>query len=980
MKKLLLILPAVLMGFISQSQLLNWSPDFPTDATTGFTITVDATKGNQGLLGYTPTTDVYVHTGVITNLSTSSSDWRYVKFGSTPNLFNTAVAGLQATSAGTNKWQYTLTGDIRSFYGVPAGETILKIAILFRSGNGSKKQANSDGSDMYIPVYQSGQLAVRLTNPLREPRYVPFAEPITKIIGDNVSVSAVASQASDLNLKFNGTSFQTAAGATSVSGTSGNIITSGTQQIIAEATLSGTTVRDTINFFVAPPANQAALPANVKDGINYITSDSVVLVLFAPGKSRVSVIGDFNNWTEQSAYQMNITPDGRRYWLGIGKLTPGQEYGFQYYVNGTLKITDPYCEKILDPNNDPYISSATYPSPTPYPTGKTSGIVGIIKTGTTPYAWTANSYVRPNKKNLVIYELLVRDFVAAQNYQTLTDTLNYLQNLGINAIELMPFNEFEGNNSWGYNPDFFFAVDKAYGTKDKLKQFIDECHKRGIAVIMDAVFNHATGLSPLAQLYWDAANNRPASNNPWLNPTATHPFSVFNDFNHESDSTKYHVSRFIRYWLTEYKIDGFRWDLSKGFTQKVSADVGTWNTYDATRVAIWQRYYDSIQAVSPGAYCILEHLGNDDEEAELARRGMMLWGKMTDQYNQNTMGYSSNIDISRAYWTNRSYWNDGSLNDKPHLVAFAESHDEERTMYKNIAFGNSSGGYNVKDTATALQREEAKAAFLLMVPGPKMIWQFEELGYDKSIFMCENGTIPAPYGTDNCKVNPKPAGWNYFNFSNASARRKLYNVYAALNRLRTQFPGVFNSRTIASGTNFGTLFKTIVLDSSSLKAVVIANFDVVQQTANVTFPSTGTWYSYLTGATLDVSSVTKSITLQPGEYYVYLNRLVSGGVVTATRDIVLGNKDFKLAVYPNPVRQASTVDYELPESGKVFVTITNMTGQVIGTLNKGFQLKGRQYFTLNSSAFGAAGLVSGNYLLQLRVNNKVRIEKISVQR
>lgn len=971
-KVLRLIVVLCILSITTTAQLLSWTPNFPLDNST-LVITMDATKGNAALKDYANTTDVYMHLGVLTNLSTSATDWKYVV-----TTWGTTNATYQATFLGNNKYQYTIN-NIRTFFNVPAGETIKTVNVLFRNGTGSIKQANSDGSDMYIPVYPAGQLAVRIDTPLREPRYIPYPEPLTKLIGDNIFVKAVSSQNADLNLKFNGTSFQTATGATSISGTSGNIIASGNQQIIAEATVGANTVRDTFNFFVAPPANQAPLPANVKDGINYITSDSVVLVLLAPGKSRVSVIGDFNNWTEQTAYQMNITPDGRRWWLGIGKLTPGQEYGFQYYVNGTLKIADPYCEKILDPNNDQYISAATYPNPTTYPTGKTSGIVGVLRTAETPYTWTANNYVRPDKKNLVIYELHVRDFIAAQNYQTLTDTLNYLQNLGINAIELMPINEFEGNNSWGYNPDFFFALDKAYGTKAKLKQFVDECHKRGIAVIMDAVFNHATGLSPLAQLYWDAANNRPAANNPWLNVTATHPFSVFNDFNHESDSTKYHVSRFIRYWLTEYKIDGFRWDLSKGFTQKVSTDVGSWNTYDPTRINIWQRYYDSTQAVSPGAYCILEHLGNDDEEAELARRGMMLWGKMTDQYNQNTMGYTSNNDISRAYWTNRSFWNDGTLNDKPHIVIYAESHDEERTMYKNVAFGNSSGSYNVKDTATALQREEAKAAILLMVPGPKMLWQFEELGYDKSIFMCENGTIPTPYGTDNCKVNPKPAGWGYFNFANANARRKLYNVYAALNRLRAQFPGVFNSRTISTGTNFGNLFKTIVLDSSSLKVVVVANFDVVQQTSAVTFPQTGSWYSYLTGDALNVTSSTQSITLQPGEYYVYLNKVVAGGIVTAVKDVVLSNKDFKVAIYPNPVVQQATVDYELPESGKVTISVKSITGQNMGIINKGFQLKGMQRTVLNSNNFNASRLVPGNYLLEVRVNNKVRIEKIVVQ-
>jgi hypothetical protein len=207
----------------------------------------------------------------------------------------------------------------------------------------------------------------------------------------------------------------------------------------------------------------------------------------------------------------------------------------------------------------------------------------------------------------------------------------------------------------------------------------------------------------------------------------------------------------------------------------------------------------------------------------------------------------------------------------------------------------------------------------------------------------------------------------------------LYNVYAALNRLRALYPGVFNSRTISSGTDFGSLNKKIVLDSTSLKVVVIANFNVTQQDVSVTFPSTGTWYSYLTGSTLDVASTNKTITLQPGEYYVYLNKVVAGGIVTSARDVVLSNKDFKVAVYPNPVNQQSTVDYELPESGKVSITVRNITGQNLGTVNRGFQLKGWQRFVLNSNGFASSRLAPGNYLLEVRVNNKVRIEKIVVQ-
>lgn len=102
-----------------------------------------------------------------------------------------------------------------------------------------------------------------------------------------------------------------------------------------------------------------------------------------------------------------------------------------------------------------------------------------------------------------------------------------------------------------------------------IKEFIDSAHAKGIAVIMDMVLNHVFGSSPLAQMYWDSKASAPAANNPWLNTVAKHPFNVGNDFNHESPATKQLVSNVVKHWLTQYHIDGFRWDLSKGFTQKI---------------------------------------------------------------------------------------------------------------------------------------------------------------------------------------------------------------------------------------------------------------------------------------------------------------------------------------------------------------------------------------------------------------------------
>ncbi|MCB0535881.1 MAG: hypothetical protein KDD14_27005, partial [Saprospiraceae bacterium] len=167
----------------------------------------------------------------------------------------------------------------------------------------------------------------------------------------------------------------------------------------------------------------------------------------------------------------------------------------------------------------------------------------VFKWGSPDFNWQIEDFQAPPREELVVYELLLRDFLARHDYQTLKDTLDYLQRLGINAIELMPVSEFEGNISWGYNPSFHMALDKYYGTPEAFKSLIDECHRRGIAVILDVVYNHAFSQSPLARLDWDAAAFRPSPTNPWLNVEATHPFNVGYDFNHESPDTRRYIDR-----------------------------------------------------------------------------------------------------------------------------------------------------------------------------------------------------------------------------------------------------------------------------------------------------------------------------------------------------------------------------------------------------------------------------------------------------
>jgi len=306
---------------------------------------------------------------------------------------------------------------------------------------------------------------------------------------------------------------------------------------------------------------------------------------------------------------MQASIDETYYWIALPKtIFQNGNNTYQYLIDGNIRIADPFSTLILDPVNDGAITNIDKHNLPDYPTNAT-GHVSFIDLEPAIFNWTIENFTPPEKSDLIIYEILMRDFLDDQQYKTLTDSLDHFEKLGINAIELMPIQEFEGNQSWGYNPSYHMALDKAYGTREELKAFIDECHKRNIAIIVDVVFNHAFSQSPLCQLYWDATKFRPDSSSPYFNTEARHPFNVGYDANHESSYTKVWSKRVLAYWLEEFKVDGFRFDLSKGFTQTFSDDnANLMSQYDQSRIDILKEYANHIWAVNENCLVILEHL------------------------------------------------------------------------------------------------------------------------------------------------------------------------------------------------------------------------------------------------------------------------------------------------------------------------------------------------------------------------------------
>jgi len=939
------------------------SPAFFTD-TTPITLTYDATLGSGGLATYTG--DVFIYTGVNTNLG----NWQHV----VNPTFNAPTAAEKMTAIGNHK--YTISFTPRTFYPglATSSEVVKQLAMVFRGTGGTPEGKGVGNTDIFVNL----GVTVAITS--------PATAGTTVAAGSSLTVTGTSNVAATLTLTLNGVQVAQQTNATTFSAPV-TFTQTGVNTLVLTGTDGSTTSTATTTVLVPPTVATAALPAGANaDGITYINGGtSAILTLTAPNKSFIYVLGEFNNWQTTAAGLMKKTATvdtdatTGRWWVQVDNLTPGQEYAYQFLVDGQLRIADPYCEKILDAANDPYIPAVTYPNLKAYPTGSTTGLVSVLSPGAASYTWTTTNFQRPARTNMVVYELLLRDFVARHDFQTLRDTLSYIQRLGVNTIELMPINEFDGNDSWGYNPCFYFAPDKYYGTKNNLKALIDECHRRGIAVVLDMVLNHSSGQSPMVQLYGNITTG-PTANNPWFNVTAPHPYSVYNDLNHQSLYTKYFTKQVIKFWLQEYHIDGYRFDLAGGFTQTPTT-TATYPNYDQSRIDIWKDYYNYQMSVDAGSYPILEHFPENSEGKALADYGMMLWGNQNYNYNEATMGYLGGSDLSYGYYGSTAQGGRGW--NSPNLVTYMESHDEERLQFKNEQYANTSGSYSIKNLATGLLRDEMAAAFFFTQPGPRLIWQFGEVGYDYSINACTDGTID-----NGCRTTAKPIRWDYYNNSvpapapyTASGavahpaaltanRRHLYDTYRALAALKKQ-PAFAAPTTFTQNVGGNVAVKSMVVTSATLNAVTVGNFDVVPQTATITFPNTGTWYNYLTGTTMSVTSAAMSMTLQPGQYAVYTSQRVATPLATTAAQAAAV---LKMALLPNPATGATTVAYELPAGTTATIAVQNMLGQTVRQLAPARQAAGAQ-----TQAIALQGLAPGVYLVRLQAGELTQTARLLVE-
>jgi 1,4-alpha-glucan branching enzyme len=919
MKKQLGVLLLLVFGFSSFAQKASIDPTItPTLFRYNDQITVSYDATGTSLAGLT-TAYIWVWIpGVNVN----------AKYNINPATPNADAAKFTKSVAG-GKTIFTITFKPSDFFDADIS-TQTKLGMLIKGPDWANGQSND-----FVADFWDGGFQIKLTSPTQRPLFV--------VTNDVVHIEAETPNTADFDLYVNNILIDEK-NATKYQYDHIVTETSGSATVRLVATAGANTSETSFQYLIGGNSPEAARPPGIISGINYNLVDpmKVTLCILAPGKLSAYVRGDFSDWDVKPEYLMKR--DGEFFWIELSGLTSGQEYGFQYLIDQTLFVADPYADKILDPD-DQYIPAATYPGLKPYPQKAYSDSwyynrVAVFQTAQVPYPWQTVNYSMPAKQDLVIYELHIRDFFAdgKRNYQNLIDTIGYFKRLGINAIELMPVMEFAGNDSWGYNPTFMFAPDKYYGTKNKMKEFVDRCHAEGVAVILDIAMNHQDMPNPYVMMDFNFGTFKVNPTNKWFNVNATHPFSVFFDMNHESPYTQQYLDTINYHWLNEYKVDGFRFDLSKGFTQKNNPDnVNAWSSKDDSRIAILKRMSDKVRAHSPNALLILEHFADNSEEKILSDYGFMLWGNSNYAFAQNSMGVSSDSDVSWASYKSRTW-------SEPNLVSYMESHDEERMMYRNKTSGGASGNYNVKDTNTGLERVKAAATYFFAIPGPKMIWQFEELGYDVSIDF-------------NGRTGAKPIHWEYFD---DAQRHALYDYFSFLINLKKSKKIFETSDITLSGGN--DLVKQITLKNDpyttapdtedNMNAQVVVNFALTTQFIQVKFPHIGKWYNISDGQSINVTQTPYNISLPAGAYRIFVD-YTNGSVVAAER-----NAEHEISFYPNPVKEKLELHVE---NGKILgVTVINIHGQEMNVSH------------INDNAWDTSNLTQGFYIAAVRTTSGIR--------
>jgi 1,4-alpha-glucan branching enzyme len=420
---------------------------------------------------------------------------------------------------------------------------------------------------------------------------------------------------------------------------------------------------------------------------------SVEFKLFAPYSKGAKLIGSFTN-----AEEISMTKGQDGYFRTQVDLADGH-YLYKFRVQSKSDFLEPdEWVEIVDPRATDVDESQQ--------------MAGLrVKDGepiVDDYVWQHDDQPLPSNDELIIYEILVRDFSGGEDdphprgqFKHVTEKLDYLGELGINAIELMPIQEFPGDDGWGYNTRHYFAVESSYGTSKDLKALIDECHARGIRVLLDMIFNHSDSEAPLTQIdysYWYRQEPKDPDHN----------WGPEFDYDHYDEHLDLYPARafvmdVVKFWIAEYHIDGFRFD---AVSQMGHFDFLNELTNETSQLATPKPFFNIGELIpeSPDATNLegpLDACWRDNFQHQIAP---LLWG---DDVGLATV--KELVDAKRAGYM-------GTVN----AINYLSNHDHDHLM---VQLAN----HQVFDDA-AFKRSMLGAALLMTAMGVPLIWMGEEFG------------------------------------------------------------------------------------------------------------------------------------------------------------------------------------------------------------------------------------------------------------
>lgn len=517
------------------------------------------------------------------------------------------------------------------------------------------------------------------------------------------------------------------------------------------------------------------LPEGVWQGARDLGGGKAAFALYAPWKQSVHLIGDFNDW-DKAADPLAISEQG--IWWIVKELAAG-EHAYQFVVDGETVIGDPYAREIRWAGGEQ-----------PH---------AILRMEHEGYQWNDGGFGMKPLNELIIYELHVGDFSPEGTFKGVTERLPYLRDLGVNAIELMPIFEFPGDQSWGYNPAYFFTPETSYGAPDDLRELIDQAHQHGIGVILDVVFNHVHESSPINYLYpYDQNPFFSSDSNPW----------GFPDLNHWNEASKQLLADVQTYWLSEMHIDGFRYDYAPG--------IG-FDGENGMSFLTWQ-----ARQVKPHVYLIVEntddytgmvHQTEADASWHIAFRYQMVANLRESEFNGAR--YADLEATMRAL-----DFRGAGYADNAQAINFLESHDEQRVVWEMTS-------NPAIHPDTARLKSKLGAICLMTAAGVPMLYHGQEFG------MWTERTI------ESNKLQ-----WELLDHQDGQDLRGFYRGMAILRATCKALVGN-NIGPLALDPERKLLAYHRWTDSGDCRVVVVVNFGITTENLEIPFPAPGVWHEWV---------------------------------------------------------------------------------------------------------------------------------------